>query len=304
MIVAENLTKKFWKRAKGKKELITAVDKVSFEVNEGEILGFIGPNGAGKTTTLKILSTLILPDSGHAIINGYDVVKDADKVKAVIGVLAGEFTRALYWRLSGRRNLEFFAKLKNMWNADHRIDELLEMISLKKWENELVMKYSTGMKHKLALAIALLNDPPILVLDEPLTGIDPLTAYELKKLVKDTFRDKTIIWASHNLYEIEEMCDRVALINNGRIVLEGSPTALREEYWGYEKLVVSSDSPEIFSGLGGELDGNNVIIKTKDASKTLFEIFEFAKAKNVKIKKVEMERTTLEEIFIKCVKNV
>ncbi|MEW6069575.1 MAG: ABC transporter ATP-binding protein [Candidatus Thermoplasmatota archaeon] len=306
MIIVKNLTKKFWKRAevKGKKELITAIDNISFEVKNGEIFGLIGPTGAGKTTTLKILSTLILPEEGEAVVNGYDVVKEADKVKAIIGVLAGEFTRALYWRLSGRRNLEFFAKLRNMWNADQRIDELLNLFGLKKWENELVMKYSTGMKHKLALAMALLNNPPILILDEPLTGIDPLTAFEIKKLVKETFGDKTIIWTSHNLYEIEEMCDRLALINNGKIVLEGSPIKLRRDYWDYEKLLVSSDYPDIFLKLGGELSGKDVIIKTKEVSKTLFEIFELARANNVKIRRLETLRPTLEEIFIKCVKNV
>jgi len=224
MIVADNLTKTFTRKNKKgkKKERIVAVDHINLKINKGEIFGLIGPNGAGKTTTIKMLSTLILPDEGSITVNGFDVVHDAEKVRNNIGVLAGEFTRSLYWRLSGKQNLKFFANLRNMWNHDKRIDELIQLFGLKKQENELIMKYSTGMKHKLALAVALLNDPPILFLDEPLTGIDPVTSFQLKNLIKNMFRDKTIIWASHNLYEIEEMCDRIALINDGKIVLEGT----------------------------------------------------------------------------------
>lgn len=304
MIVAEKLTKRFWKRGKTRRKrgLITAVDKISFEIKKGEIFGLIGPNGAGKTTTIKMLSTLILPDEGRATINGYDVVREPGKVKTRIGVLAGEFTRALYWRLSGKRNLEFFAKLRNIWNAHERIEELLSLFGLKKWENELIMRYSTGMKHKLALAIALLSDPPILILDEPLTGIDPLTAYDIKKLIKETFRDKTIVWTSHNLYEIEEMCDRLALINNGKIILEGSPAELKRDYWDYGKIVIVSSSPEAFSALG-EREGESVIIKTKNTTKTFSEVLELTREKNVEIKEIKTLRPTLEEIFIRCVKN-
>lgn len=216
MIEAKNLTKIY----RRKKKELKAIDKLSFNVRKGEIFGIIGPTGAGKTTTVKILSTLILPDEGNAYINGYDVVKDADRVKKIIGVVAGEFTRALYWRLTGRGNLEFFAKMRGLRNINERIDYLLELFNLKDYENELLMRYSTGMKHKLALAVALLHDPPILFLDEPLTGIDPLTAYEIKELIRREFKDKTIIWTSHNLYEIEEMCHRILLLNKGKKLLK------------------------------------------------------------------------------------
>jgi len=216
VIEAKNLTKIY----RRKKKELKAIDKLSFNVRKGEIFGIIGPTGAGKTTTVKILSTLILPDEGNAYINGYDVVKDADRVKKIIGVVAGEFTRALYWRLTGRGNLEFFAKMRGLRNINERIDYLLELFNLKDYENELLMRYSTGMKHKLALAVALLHDPPILFLDEPLTGIDPLTAYEIKELIRREFKDKTIIWTSHNLYEIEEMCHRILLLNKGKKLLK------------------------------------------------------------------------------------
>lgn len=306
MIIAKGITKIFTKKSqKGrKKEKIIAVDHINLEIKKGEIFGLIGPNGAGKTTTIKILSTLILPDEGTATIDGYDVVMDADTVKRRVGVLAGEFTRALYWRLSGKENLKFFARLKDICDADRRIEELIELFGLKKWENELVMKYSTGTKHKLALAVALLADPPILFLDEPLTGIDPITTYELKKLIKNEFKDKTIIWASHNLYEIEEMCDRIALINNGKIVLEGSPEKLKKEYWDYEKVMIVSNDANAFVELqNAEIKNNTIEIRIKDVTATVAEIMEITKKKNVKIEEIKTLKPTLEEIFMCCVKN-
>ena len=161
-------------------EYFNALDGIDLSIKKGEIFGLIGPNGAGKTTTLKILSTLIIPDGGTAAIDGYDVVNDGDVVKTKIGLLVGEFTRSLYWRLSGIQNIKFFAKLRGMHKPNKRIDELIELFSLQDCKDEPVMKYSTGMKHKLALAVGLLNDPPVLFLDEPLTGIDPITTYEIK----------------------------------------------------------------------------------------------------------------------------
>lgn len=306
MIIIKNLTKTFIKKAqKGrKKEKITAVDHINLEIKKGEIFGLIGPNGAGKTTTIKMLSTLILPDEGTATIDGYDIVKDDEIVRNKIGVLAGEFTRALYWRLSGKENLRFFAKLRDMRDADKRIEELIELFGLKKWENELIMKYSTGMKHKLALAVALLNNPPILFLDEPLTGIDPIITYELKNLIKNEFKDKTVIWASHNLYEIEEVCDRIALINNGKIVLEGSPEKLKEGYWDYEKVMVISNDANAFAELQDvEIKNNIAEIRAKDITAIVAKIIDIAKNKNVKLEEIKTLKPTLEEIFMAGVKN-
>ncbi|MCK4364755.1 MAG: ABC transporter ATP-binding protein [Thermoplasmatales archaeon] len=308
MIITKDLTKTFKRRIsrkEGKFEKITAVDHIDLTIKKGEIFGLIGPNGAGKTTTLKILSALITPDIGTATIDGYDVVKCADIVKNKVGLLSGEFARSLYWRLTGKQNIEFFAKLKNMWKPNERINELLELFALKQWENEHIMKYSTGMKHKLAFAIGLLNDPPVLFLDEPLTGIDPITAYELKQIIKTGFKEKTIIWASHNLYEIEEMCDRIALINYGKIVLEGEPEKLKKNYWDHTKILVISDKPHAFTSLQNmEIKGDTVEIKTDNVKKTFLEIMELTKNKNVEIKEIKTLKPSLEEIFIDGVKNV
>jgi len=305
MIITKDLTKAF-KRKKGKKrERIVALDHVNLKIDKGEVFGLIGPNGAGKTTFLKILSTLIIPNEGTAIIDGYDVVEDANIIKNKVALLAGEFVRSLYWRLDGRQNLKFFANLKNIWDPDDRIDELLDLFNLKNMEDELVMKYSTGMKHKLALAVGLLNNPPVIFLDEPLTGIDPITAYEIKQLIKNKFREKTIIWASHNLYEIEEMCNRIALINNGKIVLEGDPESLKKNYWGYDKIKVISNNAKAFGSIEkSEIRDDIVEIETRNVNESFLEIMKIAKEKNIEIKEIKTLKPSLMDIFMKGVKNV
>lgn len=306
MIVTKDLTKIFAKKAgRFTREKIVAVDHINLKVKKGEIFGLIGPTGAGKTTTIKMLSTLILPDEGTATINGYDVIKDAEIIKKKIGSLAGEFTRTLYWRLPGRENLKFFAKLKNIRDVDEKVEELLDLFDLKKWGNELVMRYSTGMKHKLAFAVSLLNDPSILFLDEPFTGIDPLTAYNMKNLIRERFKENTIIWTSHNLYEIEEMCDRIALMNRGEIILEGNPEELKQKHWGYEKIVAISNNASAFDSIrNAEIKNNVVEIKTKNITKTLIEVMKIAKEKNIRLEEVKTLRPSFEEVFMKEIKNV
>jgi len=307
LIVTNNLTKIYKIRDyqdNFKKKDLIAINHLNLEIKKGQIFGLIGPNGAGKTTLLKILSTLILPDDGTATINGYDVVKESSMIRKQVSLLAGEFVRSLYWRLNGRQNLRFFANLRNIWDPDDRINELIDMFDLKKFENEMVMKYSTGMKHKLALAVGLLNDPPVIFLDEPLTGIDPATAFEIKDLIRNKFKDKTIVWTTHNLYEIEEMCDRIALIKDGEIHLDGSPEKLKKDYWGYEKIMVSSNNANAFSSIQRvEIKGNVVEIETDDVNKTLLEITDLAKSKNVIIEEIKTLKPTLEEIFMKGIGN-
>ncbi len=307
MIIAENLSKTFKRRIskKNKKfETVRAVDNLNLHIKKGEIYGLIGPNGAGKTTTLKIFSTLILPDSGTVTIDGYDVIKDPIQIKHNVGLLAGEFTRSLYWRLSGKQNLRFFAKLRGIWKPDDRIAELIELFKLQDYADELVMKYSTGNKHKLALALGMLEDQKVLFLDEPLTGIDPITAYDIKNLIKNQFKDKTMIWASHNLFEIEVMCDRIGMINKGKIVFEGDPKSLKQNYWDHKKIQVFVDKPNLFEGfLEAYISGKVVEIKTKNVNKTMFEIMKHIKDNQLKILDIKIVEPTLEDIFMGKVKN-
>jgi len=305
MIEVNNLTKTFTKKKKKSSSgKIIAVDHISFDIKKGEIFGIIGPNGAGKTTTLKILSTLIIPDEGTATIDGFDVVKNPDAIKDKIGLLAGEFVRSFYWRLSAKQNLKFFAKLRSIKNPEQRINELIDMFHLKNHEDELVMKYSTGMKHKLSLALGLLHDPPVLFLDEPLTGIDPLTSFEIKDMIKNEFKEKTIIWASHNLYEVEEMCDRIALFNQGKIVVMGSPEELKKDCWDHTKVLIISNKPEMFLSIPfSSMNENTVEIKAYDVKKTLIEISRIVQEKNIDIIEIQTIKPTLEDIFRKGIQH-
>ena len=209
---------------------IAALEDVSFGVKEGEIFGLIGPNGAGKTTLLKMVATLILPSKGSIRVNGYDVVADALAVRQYIGLISGE-ERSFYWRISGRKNLEFFAAFYNLSKkrAEKRIDELIALLEISA-PDRMVGKYSSGMKQRLALARGLLHDPPVCLMDEPTKSLDPGNAAKIRSIVKEHLclkNKKTILWATHNLQEAETVCDRIGLINYGRLIAVGTMEDLR-----------------------------------------------------------------------------
>lgn len=211
------------------KHVIPAVRGISLHVEEGELLGVVGPNGAGKTTTIKILSTLLLPDSGTVRILGHDVVSEAAKVRREIGFLFGG-ERGLYGRVSAWANLRYFANLYGMptSQSSKRIDELLELVGLAERARDRVDTFSRGMKQRLHIARALIHDPKVLYADEPTIGLDPVVAREVRGLVSDlSARGKTILLTTHYMFEAEELCDRVAVINHGRIVACDTPAQLR-----------------------------------------------------------------------------
>jgi len=208
---------------------VEAVRGVSFEIEKGELFGLLGPNGAGKTTTIKMLITLLIPTSGTAHVLGYDVVKDAREVRKRIGyVFGGE--RGVYERLSGYDNLRYFAELYGVppKRIRPRIDELLELVGLRGREQERAEGYSRGMKQRLHIARGLLHDPPVVFLDEPTIGLDPIGARELRATVASLAQaGKTILLTTHYMFEADALCDRIAVINRGQIVAEGTPADLK-----------------------------------------------------------------------------
>ena len=207
---------------------VRALDKVSVKVPLGSVVALVGPNGAGKTTLIKILSTLLLPTSGSAYVMGHDVVKDVKEVRRSIGLmLTGE--RLFYYRLTGYENLLFFATLYDMplAEAKARARELLEAVGLGRWGDVQYMKYSLGMQRRLALARALIHDPPVLLLDEPTLGMDPVSARELRGLIKVMARDKAVLFTSHYMGEVEGLADYIYVIKYGRIVAQGTPQELK-----------------------------------------------------------------------------
>ena len=210
---------------------IVAVEDISFEIQEGELFGLLGPNGAGKTTTTKMLTTLLIPTSGTAAVKGFDVVKDADQVRRRIGFIFGG-ERGLYWRLSGIDNLRYFASLYNVDpdTTKKRIEYLLDMVGLNGRGEEKVQGYSRGMKQRLHVARTLLHNPDILFLDEPTLGLDPVGAREFRQVILNLqLEKKTILLTTHYMFEADALCDRIAVINHGRIIALDTPGGLKSQ---------------------------------------------------------------------------
>ena len=209
---------------------VQAVKGVSFEVEKGELFGLLGPNGAGKTTTIKMLITLLIPTSGSARVLGHDVVKEAREVRRCVGyVFGGE--RGVYERLSAHDNLRYFAELYGVPGREQkrRIAELVDLVGLTGREKERVEGFSRGMKQRLHIARGLLHDPPVLFLDEPTIGLDPVGARELRGLIADlAAAGKTILLTTHYMFEADSLCDRIAVIAKGEIVAEGTPRQLKD----------------------------------------------------------------------------
>ncbi len=223
-------TRAFFRRSETR--TVTAINQMNLKIRKGELFGLLGPNGAGKTTLVKVLCTLLPPDGGTAIINGYDVAKQQMQVKRSIGTLFSIGERGFFWRLTGYTNLEFFAAINNVprKGRQQRIMKVLELVGLKDNAYESFQQYSGGMKRKLALARALLADPPILLLDEPTTGLDVTSSRAIREFIRSDLSrkaGKTILYTTHYIEEAAQICDRVAIMNKGRIIALDTPDALK-----------------------------------------------------------------------------
>ena len=202
---------------------LKAVDDISFEVNKGEIFGFLGPNGAGKTTTIQMISGLLKPDSGKIVIDGLDIGSDLRKIKRNMGVVPQEM--AFYEELSAKENLAFWGKLQGLdrKTLDERIPFFLEKTGLSGRENDPLKKYSGGMKRRINLIIGLIHQPGLLLLDEPTIGIDIQTKLNIFEIIQETSKQETtILYTTHNLMEAEELCTRIAIIDQGKILAVGT----------------------------------------------------------------------------------
>jgi ABC-2 type transport system ATP-binding protein len=222
-----------WLLRKKEPRNVTAVDHLSLEIKRGELFGLLGPNGAGKTTLVKMLCTLLPPDEGTARVNGFDILKEQMSVKRSLGTLFSVGERGFFWRLSGYRNLEFYAAIYNVprQKRQERIMEVLNLVGMKDSAFQLYQKYSGGMKRKLSLARTLLPDPPILLLDEPTTGLDVIASRNIRDFIKNTLSKeqcKTVLYTTHYIEEAAQICDRVAIMNRGRLIALDTPDAIRD----------------------------------------------------------------------------
>ncbi len=310
---------KFFRR---KTVSVNAIDNLNLEIKKGELFGLLGPNGAGKTTLVKMLCTLLPPDSGTALINGYDIVKEQMKVKRSLGTLFSVGERGFFWRLNGYRNLEFYASIYNVprRKRHERILEVLKLVGLENNYFQLYQKYSGGMKRKLALARTLLPDPPIIMLDEPTTGLDAISSRNVRDFVKSTVQEtgKTVLYTTHYIEEAAQICSKIAILKQGQIVACDTPNALRGKIKKSEliDLIVEEVSPaqiENMRSIQGVIDiteingedlmpnqkGLSVELQSVDQLPSVFDFLFEQKIKLVNFKRIE---PSLEDAFIELTK--
>jgi len=323
-IVCENLRRVFVSSegrlfSKKSKEIV-ALDDVNFSVSKSELFGLLGPNGAGKTTATRILCTLLLPTSGTAHILGYDVVDDARDVQRTVNMVAGG-ERMLYFRLTARENLAYFAELYNVpkGEVNHRIEDLLELVGLIERQDEPVERFSKGMKQRLQIARGLINDPDVLLLDEPTLGLDVHIARDIRQFIQKDLVEKcrkTVLLTTHYLYEAEEICHRVAFLHNGNIVTIDTPRNLKKmSKRGISiELLVSSISDDILSSLDsltgvksvstpeghnmlGESPAERVVLAV-DEEEIIPQIMSTLTELRTKVLSMRVREPSLEDIFV------
>lgn len=271
MIRAEELTRIF--------NGVIAVDSISFHVKKGEVLGFLGPNGAGKTTAIRMLTGQLRPTSGKASLAGYDVVTERPQIKPLIGVVFEH--QNLYERMSGRENLSFFAQLHSV--EGKRVDDLLEKVGLIDRARDKIKTYSNGMKQRLLIARALLNEPKVLFLDEPTRGLDPIASREIRNTIRSLGEQGTTVFlTTHYMKEADQLCHRVAFISEGKIIALDTPQVLKLDH-GRRLITVL-------------LDDNNEYILSLDATADAARLTEWMEAGRVLT--AHSQEATLEEVFI------
>jgi ABC-2 type transport system ATP-binding protein len=303
-----------------KNQWVTAVEDVSIDIENGEFFGLLGPNGAGKTTFIKMLCCLVLPASGTAQVFGHDVIKEEQEVKKLVGLVSAE-ERSFYWRLTGRENLHFYASLYNIprQKARERIDELLRLVELSDKADVRFHNYSTGMRQKLAIARGLLSQPRVLFVDEPTRSLDPVSAQAVRRFLKENLsgEGKTIILATHNLNEAEQLCDRIAIMNHGRVNALGSVKELRSLFQKKEKceLKIRNLSEVIISELSridgvldcrttGQQDGfTDLELMISKRSVVLPRLLEVIVTGGAEVCDCRLGELPLEEIFVHALRN-
>lgn len=293
---------------------VLAVDGLTFNVRQGELFGLVGPNGAGKTTTVKMLTTLLIPSGGKAVVLGYDVEKEPGPIRSRIGFIFGG-ERGLYWRLSGIDNLRYFASLYHVDPevTKSRIPYLLEMVGLTGRGEEKVEGYSRGMKQRLHIARTLLHDPEVLFLDEPTMGLDPVGAREVRQVIRDLQAEKkTILLTTHYMFEADPLCGRIAVINHGQVVALDTPEALKQlvsdlsvvelEVFGVQPEVLDDvrSLPFVDSVSVNEQEQRQaLLIQTSRGSEAVPDLL--AALKDVRVGKVVVREPTLEDAYIRLV---
>ena len=280
-----------------------AVNDISFAIGNNEIVGFLGPNGAGKSTTMKIITGYLESDFGSVVVNGINVNADPLNAKKQIGYLPEG--NPLYYEMYVREYLEFIAEIHQL-NSDvkTRIEEVIDLTGLRPESNKKIGQLSKGYKQRVGLAGALIHDPKILILDEPTTGLDPNQIIEIRQLIKDLGKNKTVLFSSHILQEVESICDRIIIINKGNIVADDTLANLQSVNKTAHVVVVEFGNKADLNLLKNlesvdnvEENQNKYSIQTTDAEKVKKLLLEFSLQNNLDILSLQSKSKSLEEVF-------
>jgi ABC-2 type transport system ATP-binding protein len=235
-----------------------ALNNITFDANQGEIVGFLGPNGAGKTTTMRILTGYMPPSDGTAVVAGFDVVEESLEVRKRVGYLPE--TVPLYTDMTAMEYLKFMAELRHIPNAQDRANEVLEQVNLGDRANSFIGNFSKGMRQRVGLAQALIHRPEVLILDEPTIGLDPAQVVEIRNVIKEIGKDRTVLFSTHILSEAQQICDRVLIINKGKIIAEDTPENLQSHLMGSQRIVLR---------VRGDADGLEATIKKVKGTRSI-----------------------------------
>ncbi|MCO5189878.1 MAG: ABC transporter ATP-binding protein [Anaerolineae bacterium] len=284
-----------------------AVDSLDLDIADGELFGFLGPNGAGKTTTVRMLTSLIAPTSGTAVVGGFKLGEDDQNIRRNVGILTE--TPGMYDRLSAHRNLSIYAELYEVEQVERQVEKYLKMLGLWERRDDPVGTFSKGMRQKLAIARSMLHEPKTLFLDEPTSGLDP----EAAKLVRDFIEDlkeagRTIFLCTHNLDEADRLCDRIAVFN-GKLRVVDTPTSLRHSLFGNQVVVQLAASAEFYTSNLTSLpfvkecvaDGNRLLLQMDDPAANNPELIRVLVSADAPIQFVSEQTHSLEDIYLELV---
>ena len=295
-VKVRGLTKKFGD--------FTAVDNIDLNIKKGEIFGFLGPNGAGKSTTIKMLCGLLLPAAGEGSVGGWDIMKESEEIKKTIGYMSQKFS--LYDDLTVEENIHFFSGIYGVANSrkKERLEWALEMAELQDRRNALTKTLPGGFKQRLALGCALLHEPPIIFLDEPTSGVDPISRRNFWNLINEMSKAGTTIFVTTHYMDEADYCNRLALNYRGRIIAEGTPNELKQKYMTRYVLemevdkVVEAMEVMLKKGMEAAIFGSLLHVTVDNIEKTVPQIKKVLKESDITLTRIERIMPSLEDVFV------
>jgi ABC-2 type transport system ATP-binding protein len=301
MVTVQNLTKIYGTQI--------AVNNISFTAKPGEILGFLGPNGAGKSTTMKMITSFLKQDSGSISVCGFNTIDQAIETRKRIGYLPE--SNPLYFDMYVKEFLTFAGKIHKVENLKSRIDDIIGMTGLGKEQHKLIGALSKGYKQRVGIAQALLHNPEVIIMDEPTSGLDMNQLVDIRQLIKNLGKEKTIIFSTHIMQEVQALCDRVIIINEGQIVADDPIKDLQNRIKGSNLINITFNNQNYdlnaINNIAGviktEVDGNSIKVYTDDHIDLRPELFKLCASKNWEVIEMNIEKLSIEYIFQKLTKN-